>query len=163
MAKGRNFDSNFILDPEVVNDIRINPMEIIKYYEGEFNKDVNVDINLTKDHYASSDIMVIATRVSKFQVFLSKEREVLGRLEERYDKLLKRSFRHALENDSYDISATAIFTMIKGNDDIGHLTRMIKNQEIVIDYLKKAVDRMDKLSLDLKNHMDWVKFMKGDM
>jgi len=120
------------------------------------------DVDLKVDRNA---LDVISTDVpylhNKYYKILTKERLTLKALEFEYNKVYRVKWKYYTTKYTFVLEKREVPTYINGDDEIIEHQKKLEIAKEKIKYLEAIIDNINKISFNIRNAIEWQKFLNG--
>lgn len=126
----------------------------------KFHDELDQDLTLNPDNL-NEKLFKIPNLYSKYMRMLFEQRRVLIMLGKTKDRKYKELYHHYTYNVPDSLTNKEIEFHILADPDYSDLLAKYKYQEGIVNDLDRAANKMEKLSFDVKNCIEWVKYLQG--
>ena len=127
----------------------ISALDLIDQYAKEIEMDTNIDrLNVMDKQLSSPNIK------HKWLFRVIKVKRNLLRLQEAKEVMIQQE----MESNTLRLSKAIIMSRVESNSEAKKLTRQIKEHELLIEYLDRAVDKIfSQMGFDFRNLVELIK------
>lgn len=126
----------------------------------EFEKQVEEDFTIRKDHL-NTKLLEIPKLHSKYLRFYFKEKNKLIKLESELKILYSKRWYYYKNDYDHTIEDKHIQWHIDGDEEYSKKLLAVNRQKHLVDYFNQLIKKSNTLSFDIKNIVDWERFVSG--
>ena len=131
--------------------------------ESEFEKikkEVDKDLEITQENL-DTKIYEIPSLHSKYLRLYYHESLILEKMETALARLYVKKHHYYRHDYDYVIKDSQVSWYIDGDEEFSKRKYQINKQKLQVDFLERTLKKINQLSFDVKNIIEWVKFQSG--
>lgn len=122
--------------------------------------EIDTDLTLTADNIGDK-LYKIPNLHSKYLRLYYQESLVLEKLEAKLARLYKKLFKYYTTEVDYIVKPAQANFFIFGDDKYSEAKFVVSKQKLQVDYLERTLKKVNNLSFDIKNLVEWSVFQNG--
>ncbi|MEM4260971.1 MAG: recombination mediator protein UvsY [Candidatus Woesearchaeota archaeon] len=128
----------------------------------KLKKIASEDLKITEDNLAKKSLDIPILYHKYLDIFINELKQ-LKQLSLDKDKLYGKLYHHYKFESNYSLDTkNEIEVYVKGNDEYYIKALAYYQQEIVVKYLESILDAFTKMGFNIKNHIEFKKFLAGN-
>lgn len=121
--------------------------------------DKDLKIESTQLHAISIDAPLLH---NKYYKLLSRERLALKKIESDVASIIKEKHNYYAFNYQFTLDKKEVKSYIDGDEEVVKKVNLLELQKEKIKYLEAVIDNINRISFNIKNAIDFLKFTHGE-
>ncbi|AOT25859.1 putative DNA repair and recombination protein [Campylobacter phage vB_CjeM_Los1] len=122
----------------------------------EYDMDSNWNPSTIKHH-----LTTLSGTIAKYLNYWSRLKHIIIQIDEEYNEKYMILYSHYRENSNINYTVTEIKDLISKDNELCNIRVKKSTAILIMEYIEKCVDNLNKTRYDLSNYIEIEKFLNG--